>query len=186
MNSILHRLQREIAFSLRGLDATQTQLRPPSRPPSGASSRSSNIFSSPTPAPRPPSTPASPNALPLAQNPPYAAHLSIRRHPLRLLSPRSRSSSDGHAAQPTTHPLSGEDLTHATAEHLAHLDLLFTEAEALFGPASQMRQPRRSRVRSTSTNGASSNSFTANTTSSRFRHPQSPHPLAENANQYAT
>jgi hypothetical protein len=39
--------------------------------------------------------------------------------------------------QPNTPPSSGEDLAHSAAEHLAHLDLLFTEAEALFGPASQ-------------------------------------------------
>jgi hypothetical protein len=39
--------------------------------------------------------------------------------------------------QLTTHPLSGEDLTQAIARHLADLDLLFNEAETLFGPASQ-------------------------------------------------
>jgi hypothetical protein len=39
--------------------------------------------------------------------------------------------------QPTTQPLSGADLTEATAEHLVRLDLLFTKAETLFGPACQ-------------------------------------------------
>jgi hypothetical protein len=32
MNTTLHRLQREIAFCLDGLDADQTQLQPPARP----------------------------------------------------------------------------------------------------------------------------------------------------------
>jgi hypothetical protein len=39
--------------------------------------------------------------------------------------------------EPTTHPLSGEELSEATQDHLTQLDLLLTEAETLFGPASQ-------------------------------------------------
>src|SRR6266550_884222 len=51
--------------------------------------------------------------------------------------PTGRKAPEIVTPQPTTHPLSGKDLTQAAAEHLARLDLLFTEAETLFGPTSQ-------------------------------------------------
>jgi hypothetical protein len=132
MNSTLLQFQSEIASSLRGLDATQTQHRQPSCPNKWSiqqiiehllltySSTETAISSR------------------LAKRTPTRAKPTLTHRVFRFGVTRCEYFPTGRAAppavtpQPTTHPLSGEDLTQATARHL---DLLFNEAETLFGPA---------------------------------------------------
>jgi hypothetical protein len=137
MNSTLTQLHREIADSLRSLDATQTQLRPPSRP--GKWSIQQIIehllltYSS---------TETAINAR-LTKRTPTRAQPTLTHRVFRFAVtrcgyfPTGREAPEPVTPQPSTHPLSGEDLAQTAAEHLARLDLLFTEAETLFGPASQ-------------------------------------------------
>jgi hypothetical protein len=137
MNSTLHQLQREIADSLHRLDATQTQLQPPSRPNKWSIQQIIEhlllTYSS---------TETAINAR-LAKRTPTRATPTLTHRVFQFAVTRCGYFPTGREAppivtpQPTTHPLSGEDLANATAEHLTHLDLLFTEAETLFGPASQ-------------------------------------------------
>jgi hypothetical protein len=137
MNSALHQLQREIADSLHNLDATQTQLHPPSRP--GKWSIQQIIehllltYSSTETA-----IDARLNKRTPTRARPTLTHRVSQFAVTRCgYFPTGRQAPPMVTPQPTTHPLSGDELAHATAEHLAHLDLLFTEAETLFGPASQ-------------------------------------------------
>ena len=137
MNSTLHQLQREIADSLHSLDATQTQLHPPSRPNKWSIQQIIEhlllTYSS---------TETAINAR-LTKRTPTRARPTLARRVFQFAVTRCGYFPTGREApkivtpQPIAHPLSGEDLTQAAAEHLARLDLLFTEAEALFGPASQ-------------------------------------------------
>jgi hypothetical protein len=137
MNSTLHQLQREIAASLRNLRATETQLRPPSRPEKWSiqqiiehllltySSTETAIIAR------------------LVKRAATRARPTLTHRVFQIAVTRCGYFPTGRLApaivtpQPTTHPLGGEDLAQAAAEHLAHLYLLFTEAESLFGPASQ-------------------------------------------------
>jgi len=136
-NATLHQLQREIANSLHSLDATQTQLRPPSRPAKWSiqqiiehllltySSTETAIIAR------------------LVKGTPTRARPTLTHRVFQFgvtkcgYFPTGRKAPEIVTPQPTTHPLSGDDLAQATAEHLARLDLLFTEAETLFGPGSQ-------------------------------------------------
>jgi hypothetical protein len=137
MNSTLHQLQREIAASLLSLSATETQLCPPSRAEKWSiqqiiehllltySSTETAIIAR------------------LVKRAPTRARPTLTHRVFQIAVtrcgyfPTGRKAPDIVTPQPTTHPLCGEDLAEAAAEHLAHLDLLFTEAETLFGPASQ-------------------------------------------------
>jgi len=137
MNSTLHQLQREIAGSLHSLDATQTQLHPPSRLNKWSIQQIIEHLLL-TYA----STETAINARLTRRTPtrakPTVAHRVLQFAVTRCgYFPAGREAPEIVTPQPTTHPLSGEDLTQAAAEHLTHLDLLFTEAETLFGPASQ-------------------------------------------------
>jgi DinB superfamily len=137
MNSTLLQLQSEIASSLRGLDATQTQLQPRSLPDKWSIQQIIEhlllTYSS---------TETAINAR-LTKRTPTRAKSNLRQRVFQYAVARCGYFPTGREAppivtpQPTTHPLSGKDLTQAAAEHLTHLDLLFTEAETLFGPASQ-------------------------------------------------
>ncbi len=137
MNPTLHQLQCEIASSLYGLDATQTQLHPPSSRGKWTIQQIIEhlllTYSS---------TEAAINAR-LAKRTPTRAKPNLTHRILQFgvtrcgYFPTGREAPRIVSPQPTTHPLSGADLTEATAEQLARLDLLFTEAETLFGPASQ-------------------------------------------------
>jgi Protein of unknown function (DUF1569) len=137
MNSSLLQLQSEIASSLRGLDTTQTQLQPRSRPNKWSIQQIIEhlllTYSS---------TETAINAR-LTKRTPTRAQSTFRQRVFQYAVTRCRYFPTGREAplivtpQPTTHPLSGKDLTQAAIEHLTHLDLLFTEAETLFGPASQ-------------------------------------------------
>lgn len=137
MNVTLCQLQREIASTLRGLDATQTQLCPASI--HGKWSIQQIIehllltYSS---------TEAAINAR-LTKHAPTRAQSTLRQRVFQYAVTRCGYFPTGREAppmvtpQPTTHPLSGENLTHASAEHLTRVDLLLTKAETLFGPSSQ-------------------------------------------------
>jgi hypothetical protein len=137
MNSALHQLQREIADSLHSLDATQTQLHPPSHPNKWSIQQIIEhlllTYSS---------TETAINAR-LTKRAPTRARPTLAHRVLQFAVTRCGYFPTGREApaivtpQPAAKPLSGEDLTQATAEHLARLDLLFTEAETLFGPGSQ-------------------------------------------------
>jgi hypothetical protein len=137
MNSDLQRLNRELAHSLRGLDAAQTQLRPPSRPGkwsiqqivehllltySGTETAINARLTKRTP------TRAKPNLL---QH--FSQYTLIRLGYF----PTGRKAPQLVTPPPTTLPLSGEALTQAVAEHLGGLYQLFTEAEDLFGATSR-------------------------------------------------
>ncbi|HWW98387.1 MAG TPA: DUF1569 domain-containing protein [Edaphobacter sp.] len=137
MNSTLHQLQREIAASLHSLDANQTQLHPPSRPHKWSIQQIVEhlllTYSS---------TETAINAR-LAKRTPTRARPTLTNRVFQIAVtrcgyfPTGRKAPEMVTPQPTTHPISGDDLTQAAAEHLCRLDLLFTEAETLFGPASQ-------------------------------------------------
>ena len=135
MNSTLHQLQREIANSLHSLDATQTQLRP--RPSKWSIQQIIEhlllTYSSTETAIK----------ARLAKRTPTRARPTLAHRISQFAVtrcgyfPTGREAPEPVTPNPTTHPVSGEDLAQTTAEHLARLDLLFTEAETLFGPASQ-------------------------------------------------
>jgi hypothetical protein len=133
MNSDLQLLERELAHSLRGLDATQTQLRPPSQPNKWSVQQIVehlllSYFGTETAI----------NAR-LVKRTPTRAKPGILQHCSQYTLihlgyfPTGRKAPPPVTPPPTTHPLSGEALIHAAAEHLGHLNLLLTEAEALFG-----------------------------------------------------
>jgi hypothetical protein len=137
MNATFYQLQREIASALRGLDGAQTQLCPTSIP--GKWSIQQIIehllltYSG---------TETAINAR-LAKCTATRAQSTLRQRVFQYAVMRCGYFPTGREAppmvtpQPTIHSLSGEDLSHATAEHLARLDLLLTEAETLFGPSNQ-------------------------------------------------
>jgi hypothetical protein len=137
MNPTLQDLQSGIAASLQNLDATQTQLQPPSRP--GKWSIQQIIehllltYSS---------TETAINAR-LAKRTPTRAKPTFANRLVQYAVTRCGYFPTGREApqmvipEPTTHPLSGKDLAHSAAERLARLDLVFNEAEILFGPGTQ-------------------------------------------------
>jgi hypothetical protein len=132
-NSDLHQLYRELAHSLRGLDATQTQLHPPSRPNNWSIKQIvEHLLLSYS------ATETAINAR-LAKRTPTRAKPSLLQHfgQYTLIHlgyfPTGRKAPPLVTPPPTAPPLSGEALTQAVAEHLARLDLLFTEAEKIFG-----------------------------------------------------
>jgi hypothetical protein len=137
MNSTLTQLQREIANSLHSLDATQTQLHPPTRPDKWSIQQIIEhlllTYSSTETA----------ITARLAKRTPTRAKPTLTHRVFQFAVTRCLYFPTGRVAppmvtpQPTTHSLSGEDLTQATARHLADLDLLFNEAETVFGAASQ-------------------------------------------------
>jgi Protein of unknown function (DUF1569) len=137
MNPILQTLQREIASALRGLDATQTQLLPPS--PAGKWTIQQIVehllltYSETEKA----------IGTRLIKRTPTRATSNLRQRVFQYAVTRCGYFPTGRAAPAivipplNTQSLSGEGLTHATADHLTHLDVLFSEAETLFGPTSQ-------------------------------------------------
>ena len=133
MNSDLLILQRELAHSLRGLDATQTQLRPPSRPANWSIQQIvEHLLLSYS------GTEIAINAR-LAKRTPTRAKPSFMQHfgqytLIRLgYFPTGRKAPPLVTPPPTAHPLAGEALILAVAEHLTRLNLLLAEAEDIFG-----------------------------------------------------
>ena len=134
MNPTLQQLQREIAYSLNGLDAAQTQLHPPSRPDkwniqqimehlllsySGTEMALNARLIKRTPTKAKPSIPQYLGQYTLI----HLGYFPHGRKAPPLVTPTA----------PTAHPICGDDLTQAASEHLAKLDLLCAEAEELFG-----------------------------------------------------
>jgi hypothetical protein len=132
MNSTLQQLQGEIAHSVRGLDAIQTQLQPPSPP--GKWSIQQIIehllltYSGAEMAL---------NAR-LAKRRPTRAKPTARQHIQQFAVCRFGYFPGGRLAPPmvtpapTTHPLSGEELAATAKEHLTRFDGLCTATEQLF------------------------------------------------------
>jgi DinB superfamily len=133
INSDLQKLYRELAHSLRGLDATQTQLHPPSRPDKWSIQQIVEhlllTYSGTETAIK----------ARLAKRTPTRAKPSLLQHfsqyaVTRLgYFPTGREAPPPVVPPPTTQPLSGEALTQAVAEQLAGLNGLFVEAENIFG-----------------------------------------------------
>jgi hypothetical protein len=137
MNATLQKLQSEIASCLSGLDATQTQLHPPSRPDKWSIQQIVEHLLL-TYA----STGTAINAR-LAKGTPTRAKPTLTQRVSRYAITRRGYFPTGREAppmvtpQPDSLPLSGEGLTQSASDHLTHLDQLFAQAETLFGPASQ-------------------------------------------------
>jgi|SRR5271155_4667328 len=133
MNATLQQLQHEIAFCLRGLDATQTQLRPPSRPNKWSIQQIiEHLLLSYS------GTEMALNAR-LAKGAPTKAKPALLQrfgqYTLIHLGyfPTGRKAPPLVTPVPSAHPLSGEELTQAVAAHLTSVDALCTDAEKLFG-----------------------------------------------------
>jgi Protein of unknown function (DUF1569) len=133
MDLTLHRLEREIASCLHGLDAARTQLRPPSRPGkwsiqqimehlllsySGAEMALNARLVKGRP------TQAKPN---LMQRMGQYTVVRLGYFPTGRKAPALVMPAE------TMHPLSGEELAEAVKDHLSRLDVLCVEAEGLFG-----------------------------------------------------
>jgi hypothetical protein len=137
MNTTLRQLQSEITLALHGLSAIQTQLCPTSH---------KNKWSIQQIIEHLLLTYSSTETVidgRLAKRTPTRATPTITNRIFQYAVTRCGYFPTGRKApplvtpQPTTHLLSGEELVLATNDHLAHLDMLFTEAENLFGPSTK-------------------------------------------------
>jgi hypothetical protein len=137
MNSTLQQLQHEIASSLHGLDAAQTQLHPPSHPEKWSIQQIIEhlllTYSSTETA----MTARLDKRTATSVKPTLAQRIQCFTVTRCGFFPDGREAPAMVTPQPNSHPLSGEELTRATAARLTHLDQLFTEAETLFGPVSR-------------------------------------------------
>ena len=133
MDVILQQLQQEIATSLQGLDATQTQLRSVTDPDKWSIQqivKHLNLTYTNTEvaisARLAKGTPT--RAQPTAQQ-------RIRQFAVTTLGygPSGREAPTPVCPPADSPPLSGKELTHETATGLARIDQLFTQAEAIFG-----------------------------------------------------
>ena len=136
MDPILKQLRSELAHVLRGLDAAQTQLRPPARPGhrekwsiqqiiehlllsyAGSEKALEGRIAKRSPTRTKPS---------LLQSFSQYAILRLGYYPT------GREAPSLVMPAASTQPLSGEALTQAASEHLAHLDQRCVEAATLFG-----------------------------------------------------
>ena len=134
MDPILQQLHNEIANSVNGLDSAQTQLTP------SASSEKWNIqqivqhlcltyaFTETAVETR------------LSKGTPTSAKPTLRQRTGQYflttlgIFPRGREAPERVAPPQIVSPASGSDLALYSADHLARLDRLFNQAEALFGP----------------------------------------------------
>jgi hypothetical protein len=133
MNATLQQLQSEITYSLRGLDATQTQLQPSSHTDKWTIQQIIEhlllTYSGAEMAL---------NAR-LAKGRPTRAKPTVFQHIQQFTVchlgyfPTGRQAPPMVTPAPTPHPLSGEELAAATKEHLTRFDVLCTETEQLFG-----------------------------------------------------
>ena len=133
MNHTLHQLQREIASALDGLDATQTQLTPSAPGKWTIQQIIEHLLLTYTGAE------TALNAR-LAKGRPTLARPTVLQHVQQFAVCKFGYFPQGRTApptvtppQPTTHPLSGAELTHATGDQLDRLDVLCNETERLFG-----------------------------------------------------
>jgi hypothetical protein len=133
MNNDLQVLQREIAHSLRGLDAGQTQLRPKARSNRWSIQQIVEHLLLTYSATETTISVRLEKRTPTRVKPSTLQHFS--QYTLIRLGyfPRGRKAPAMVAPSPTTHPLSGEELTESVDEHLMQLDAIFHEGEDLFG-----------------------------------------------------
>jgi hypothetical protein len=136
MNSTLHQLQHEIASSLRGLDATQTQFHPPSYPNKWSIQQIIEhlllTYSSTETA----MTARLEKRTPTSVRPTFKQRIQCFAVTRCGYFPNGREAPAAVTPQPNSQPLSGAELAQATATRLARLDQLFGEVENLFGPVS--------------------------------------------------
>jgi hypothetical protein len=132
MNATLQQLEREIASSLYGLNADQTQLGPPSRPGKWSIQQIvEHLLLSYS------GTEMALSAR-LVKQTPTRAKPSLRQRVGQYTLIRLGHFPTGHKAPPlvtpaaTSHALCGEELSRAAAEHLAQIDLLCAEADKIF------------------------------------------------------
>jgi hypothetical protein len=134
MDPILQQLQQEIAGSLQGLDATQTQLRPSAKDPDKWSIQQITQHLTLTYA----NTEVAVNAR-LAKGAPTRAQPTlqqrIRQYAVTTLGyfPRGREAPSPVCPPACSPPLSGEELAQEAAVGLARIDQLFAQAESFFG-----------------------------------------------------
>jgi hypothetical protein len=134
MNDDLQRLHHAIAYTLRGLDSSQTQLRPVKRPDGWSiqqivehllltySSTETTIAS------------RLKKRRPTRTKPGLLQHFS-QYTVIRLgYFPHGRKAPAIVTPRGTSVPLSGEELTQMARQHLVRLHELFKEAEEVFGP----------------------------------------------------
>jgi hypothetical protein len=133
MNAVLQTLQFEIASSLRALDATQTQLRPPQSPDRWSIQQiMEHLFLTYS---------AAESALqgrldkgtPTKSTPTFKTR--VQQYAVFNLGyfPGGRQAPSIVTPPATTHPLSGSELTLAATQYLTSVDEISREAEKLFG-----------------------------------------------------
>jgi hypothetical protein len=132
MNHTLHQLQHEIASSLHGLNATQTQLRPAAPDKWSIQQIVEHLLLTYSGAEM------ALNARLAKGRPTLAKPSALQR--LQQIAvcnfgyfPHGRTAPPMVTPEPTIHPLSGAELTTATLDHLDRLDVLCNETERLFG-----------------------------------------------------
>lgn len=134
MDPILQQLQREIAASLQGLDATQTQIRPSATNPDKWSIQQIAQHLTLTYA----NTEVAVNGR-LVKGTPTRTQPTlqqrIRQYAVTTLGyfPSGREAPSPVCPPACSQPLSGEDLAQEAATGLARIDQLFAQAESLFG-----------------------------------------------------
>jgi hypothetical protein len=137
MNPTLHQLQVEIASSLSGLDADQTQLRPASRLDKWSIQQIMEHLLLTY------SSTATAISARLDKGTPTRAKPTLSQRVFGYAVTRCGYFPTGRQApsmvtpDSNLQPLSGERLTQIASERLTHLDQLFAQAESLFGHASQ-------------------------------------------------
>jgi hypothetical protein len=137
MNSTLDQLRREIASSLRGLDAAQTQLRPASHPDKWSIQQIIEHLLLTYSSTEGVIKARVAKGLPTRTKPTLTNRISQYAVTRCGYLPTGRRAPEAVTPQPTTHPLAGDALAQAAVETLAQLDLRFAEAETLFGSSSQ-------------------------------------------------
>jgi hypothetical protein len=134
MDPILQQLQQEIGGSLRGLDATQTQLRPSAKDPDKWSIQQIAQHLALTYA----NTEIAINGR-LVKGTPTRTQSTLQQHIRRYAVttlgyfPGGREAPSPVCPPTCSPPLSGEQLTHEVAVGLVRIDQLFAQAEFLFG-----------------------------------------------------
>ncbi len=133
MDTIFQQLQQEIAASLHGLDATQTQLRSATNPDKWSIQQIAQHLTL-TYA----NTEVSITGRLAKRTPTRARPTSQQRIWQFVVTtvgyfPGGRQAPTSVCPPADSPPLSGEELTHEAAVGLARIDQLFTQAESLFG-----------------------------------------------------
>ena len=132
MNTVLNQLQREIASSLHGLNAEQTQLRPSTPNKWSTQQIIEHLLLTYSGAE------TALNARLAKRRPTLAKPSTFQRVQQFAVCncgyfPQGRQAPEMVTPAPTTHQLSGAELIAATEDHLSRLDVLCDECEHLFG-----------------------------------------------------